>query len=584
MAAGETFKGSPDKPESKDSGSGDKKGNKRTTPVRAPLGLSAETPAPQPEAQKPTRLFDIIAEQQLHEQLERQKADREILGSDKKKSKKNKKKSTAEQVEPTELTEPTEPTQSESEQPVEASELSESSDANSESHVEDDEDKPAAEGAVEIALHDDTEEEIALSDRVKEWNRSRVQSPPTAPMSEVGQPTTVSEEAPTPEAEVIEAPADVTTQIETRPVAATEAEPAIVAEAAPEIDTEDEAPVVAPPAFDWQPQPQPRRHAETQPVSSAPEEVPASVEVVETELEQPSPAAAEANDALTPPHNPLFTQQGIDPALMHRQTQEAQVPASPEVVERTVHHRPSDFWPGVFVGGAVEHIRHKRRERKMEKSQKLQQSRIAQLEYTQRRTALEQQTSANERMRTEAAVQHEKPTAPTEVYPMPFVAARNPEQLKAEQQPKQPSPEQPVAAEEVKPLEGHHIEKSTWHKIEVDDRTGHVAENSNIVYGEAFQRERRPEQLAALQAQQQAEADEQERAALDAAGVPTLPRPHVGNDSPTLAEQTVRPSQSTAPVQRSRVLRPAFVQSGADAALWGGLVLVVLAIIAALTL
>lgn len=567
MAAGEKFSGSSSKPESKDSGSGENS-SKRTAPVRVPLGLSSETPVPKPETQTSKRLFDIIAEQQLQEQLRRHVPQGEDMGSDKKKSKKNKKKRAAEQAEPTEY-------------PAEVPEPSESLSTVIEPS-EEEEDKLVSEGAVEIALDDTTEKEVELSDRVKEWNRSRPKSPPTAPMSEVGQPTVLPEEVLAPEVESVSIP------IEARLVEASSAtaeiEPTSIPEAVtPEADEEEHAPIVAPPVFDWQPQPQIQHRAEAQPASSVPEaEPPFVVEPIETEASTSQSELPMDDDVRAPLHNPLFTQQGIDPALMHQRAGET--PAVPAVAERVVHHRPSDFWPGVLVGGAVEHIRHKRRERKMEKSQKLQQSRIAQLEYTQRRTALEQQTEADERLRAENAARYEKPATAPDEYPMPFVAERNPAQLKPEQQPKQPLPEQPVAAEEVKPLEGHHIEKSTWHKIEVDDRTGRVAENTNIVYGEAFQREQRPEQLAAMQAQQEEDEREREIEALSAAGAPTLPKPQVGMPDAVPGVIPKQPQQPTTDVAPRRSSRPALIQSGADLALWGGLVLVVLAIIAALAL
>lgn len=591
MAAGETFKGSSDKPESQDSGRANKKSEKRTTPVRMPLvrlstGMSApkpEAPAPKPENQSPTRLLHLIAEHEhLRKQLERHESDLENTNPGKKKSNSDKKTNKNPEkkvvVEQVEETEPPKTTQPEVAELTKAPEASEPLDTDGESN-EGEAEKPLAEDVVEIALDGSFEEVVLLSDEAKEradkWNRARAEPLPTVPMSEVGQPLTVQE------AGSIEESSETIEQVADSPATAPEAEPAIVPDVAPEARKREDAPVVMPPVFQWPSRPHPQARTEAQPFNSMPEPESVPVEaVVDTDIEQPLPTATSGNDALNPPHNPLFTQQGIDPVFAHKQTMEA--PAPPVTVERVVHHRPSDFWPGVLVGGAIEHIRHKRRERKMEKSQKLQQSRIAQLEYTQRRTALEQQTESNNRLRAEDAARYEKPVAANEVFPMPLAA----EQLKAEQQPaaKQLSPEQPVAAEEVKPLEGHHIEKSTWHKIEVDDRTGHVAETSNIVYGEAFQRELRPEQIAAQQAQQQAEANEQERIEKNAVGVPTLPQPQVGANTTAIPpEPTVRPAAPSAPVQRSKMLRPA-LQSSADTALWGGLVLVVLAIIAALTL
>jgi len=47
--------------------------------------------------------------------------------------------------------------------------------------------------------------------------------------------------------------------------------------------------------------------------------------------------------------------------------------------------------------------------------------------------------------------------------------------------------------ERLQPAKDHHIEQSTWHNIEVDNKTGRAVEEPTFSYGEAFRNEQRTE-------------------------------------------------------------------------------------------
>jgi hypothetical protein len=47
--------------------------------------------------------------------------------------------------------------------------------------------------------------------------------------------------------------------------------------------------------------------------------------------------------------------------------------------------------------------------------------------------------------------------------------------------------------ERLQPAKNHHLEQSTWHNIEVDNKTGRAAEEPTFSYGEAFKDEQRTE-------------------------------------------------------------------------------------------
>lgn len=561
MAHGENLSTSSDNPESSD----DKHDSKKKRAVRVPLGLTAEQPTETPPAEAPkvpARLFDIL-EQQQAERAQAQQAELEASEQPEKKKKKRKKKS-AETAQPVavegEESDSTERFQEDT------TELADDTHAEAEGaeHADDLESEPVvettepgsaeaepkeplvAEGAVEIPLTDHAEEEVALSERVMAWNRAQQQSPPRAPMSEVGQPLV---EVPT-EAEASEVPA-----LPQESALQTAITPAHVQEVMPE-------------PSQWRQQLEQQAQAEID--AAAPRSVPPRTPITPAVPIGPSMPAV-------PPE--------VIASRMPTPSQQ------PEVIEReVVRESPSDFWPGVVVGAGVEHIRHKRREKRMEQVQDAQQEQIQQLENEQARTKLEQDLAERQQLRdaADAARQEQRSVSPLEsplVAQLPLNSEQSPlapvaPAAETAKQPERavPGPEQ---SEETQPeAPDRHIETSSWHAIEIDNRTGHAVEQPNIEYGQAFHQEQQAERLP----QQQNDAV----TSANMAGVPTLPPPAAAQptDPRMMGTQTdTQTSHSVAPqpAQQQSTSKP-IIQSAADAALWGGLVIVVMAIVIALSL
>lgn len=72
--------------------------------------------------------------------------------------------------------------------------------------------------------------------------------------------------------------------------------------------------------------------------------------------------------------------------------------------------------------------------------------------------------------------------------------------------PKPPVEETPAAEDGLQAPEGHRFESSAWHRIEVDNKTGHLVEQPSVSYGEAFQQEQQQERLAREAAKSQTAA------------------------------------------------------------------------------
>jgi len=132
---------------------------------------------------------------------------------------------------------------------------------------------------------------------------------------------------------------------------------------------------------------------------------------------------------------------------------------------------------GLFVGGAYEHFKHKRRQKKMEKHLEKQAKELKKLRTEQyyekqkhegEKREFQRQYQALER-RFETAPQPEKRTARH----MERAVMDEPEQLKVP--------------------ENHRLENSAWHTIEVDAKTGKAVETPTFQYGHEYYRERAKE-------------------------------------------------------------------------------------------
>lgn len=120
------------------------------------------------------------------------------------------------------------------------------------------------------------------------------------------------------------------------------------------------------------------------------------------------------------------------------------------------------------------------------------------------------QSALNEQQKKPPQAPLEAPTARHEA-DKPLISSilegRNPEPLRrevpkgeiVEQRPERelPPEEREITEETYKTADGRRVESSSWHRIEVDAKTGHAVENPDVEYGEEFKRETRREILAA---------------------------------------------------------------------------------------
>ena len=193
---------------------------------------------------------------------------------------------------------------------------------------------------------------------------------------------------------------------------------------------------------------------------------------------------------------------------------------APEIVRDRASER-RHLVTGLVVGALVEHIRHKRREKRMTKAHKKE---VAGLKKTQDATNFEKKLADDTHLREKTALEKtiermkKQPAKEVMAVPVPLTAEKAPSVTATMQNKTEKPPtvtEKPKTAEEARKEmeerarraveelhaetlavpEGHHIEQSSWHAIEVDNKTGKAVENSAITYGKAFEQERHQEQL-----------------------------------------------------------------------------------------
>lgn len=263
---------------------------------------------------------------------------------------------------------------------------------------------------------------------------------------------------------------------------------------------------------------------------------------------------------------------------------------------------------GLLVGGAYEHFKHKRREKraakqfeqeakKLEKQNENLQFNVG--EQAKQNTKLKEQVHETERQLSDAQEQTPEQTS------APLRNAERLSQLTPETRVvaaanvapgiSGPSAEVPVKKPEVLPVapeedllqipEGHHLENSAWHAIEVDNKTGKAVENPTFQYGHEYYRERAQESTPV--AQSSTAAGELAIAAVAGGGSSD------GTDQKALPDSSHIPSastQGTPPTRKERATQAAqgikdSAQSAmSDAAIWPWAVALVVIIIILLML
>lgn len=143
--------------------------------------------------------------------------------------------------------------------------------------------------------------------------------------------------------------------------------------------------------------------------------------------------------------------------------------------------RREGVFAGMLLGGGIEHFRHKRREKKQEKLRQkervVQEKRIDKLESDY---AVARQEQVSERATNQESLK-------TQV-----LQEQQAQEKKVETQELAQLRQQQEMAESLKVPDGHHIEQSAWHSIEVDEQ-GRAVEHGAIEYGHEYYAERRHE-------------------------------------------------------------------------------------------
>lgn len=166
---------------------------------------------------------------------------------------------------------------------------------------------------------------------------------------------------------------------------------------------------------------------------------------------------------------------------------------------------------GLIVGGGIEHIRHKRREKRMERKfaaeRKEQGKKIENIHWDQVREAeaakarevvaakyrpseqagsvLKQEIDRNPQMQSATEVVRQRAEIQTEIEKKLAIERKETVRVlsKAEQI------EQERQLEQLELAQGHHIERSAWHNIEVD-RHGKTVQETALEYGHEYYKER----------------------------------------------------------------------------------------------
>ncbi len=190
------------------------------------------------------------------------------------------------------------------------------------------------------------------------------------------------------------------------------------------------------------------------------------------------------------PNNPLYQYNMMPPAP---QANMDVAPANTTKVQQAIDDaeyygrkrgRSEGFWTGALLVGGYEHFKHRRREKRINKKFKAEQTNHAKTLEDIRwdRTRTEQ----NEKLVAAEATKYSKPEyarglqAAEQVKPDSEESHRLQRELEVEKQRQLESIEIPA---------GHHVERSAWHSVEVDEH-GRAVENSAIDYGHEYYQER----------------------------------------------------------------------------------------------
>jgi hypothetical protein len=228
----------------------------------------------------------------------------------------------------------------------------------------------------------------------------------------------------------------------------------------------------------------------------------------------PSPNQPSAPPGL-PPQNP-----NVQPFNPNLPPSPNALPITSQQVPERIRDRASErkhLVTGLIVGALVEHIRHKRREKRMTKAHNKE---VKGIKKDQEGERIERRAEQNKQLREKTAL--EKTIERLEKTAVPFAAVaanKNPEKnvsqksssteklqtapVKTMEEAKKEFEERARKAvesarepeEELEVPTDHRIERSAWHAVEVDKKTGKAVEDASFGYGEAFHQEQQQEQF-----------------------------------------------------------------------------------------
>lgn len=154
---------------------------------------------------------------------------------------------------------------------------------------------------------------------------------------------------------------------------------------------------------------------------------------------------------------------------------------------------------GLLVGGGIEHIRHRRREKRMEKrfeqERKEQTKKIETMEWDHVRETEAEKVRKTAAEKQRRSIEQSRSSAQPEVTPAPQREAEEKRKAATEREKTSPAltkAEQFELERQQEQLEiqsGHHIERSAWHNIEVDEY-GRAVQEGAIKYGHEYYKER----------------------------------------------------------------------------------------------
>lgn len=145
--------------------------------------------------------------------------------------------------------------------------------------------------------------------------------------------------------------------------------------------------------------------------------------------------------------------------------------------------RSEGFWTGALLVGGYEHFKHRRRERRMKKTFARERQDHAKTVEDMRWDSIRKEQA--EKWRAAEAAKYQRPESAAAV-------VAKPEKAQTEQAIMTDKEREIEAARLKEQLEipaGHHVERSAWHAVEVDEH-GRAVENSAIEYGHEYYQER----------------------------------------------------------------------------------------------